>query len=546
MSFRHIIIFAIGALLANLPLFTGNQLYGSEDLLAYYQWTREFGEAIQQGFLRPRWDPSGMEGLGAPSLIYYPPAFFYATSLLEWAGIDTWTAMRIVVFLCWWALGVLGWRFLSRLVKPAWAIAGGLALQWNPFLFHAVSLQNLFPFAVTALPLLWLIFASTEQQSGRLSLSVACALALLIATHQLVAFMALITLPAIFLPGIVQKAHGAWSRAIGWGLSCCVGLLLSGWHIYTAMTTMNLIQTDDWFEPFHCDWRNSFITPVATVFIHGMRWTGIQWGIGGLALLLLGATIFFLRNRPPAASGRDLVVKTASLTSAGFAAYFFASEWSYPVWQYAPLIDMVQWPYRFLAVLMPLVIIAIVMAGNCQTTVRKKLVAMALLATLPAMNILLQIRNAPTLTSPDFSAMRTLKYYSRPADLGEGWQDYLARGGFAKECAQQNVTILEEQNRSQAFSWRFKAEHSTTLILPVMTYPGWTLRINEQLVELRHDEMTGLILATIPEGLSRATLTWRTLPQERVGQAMSIAGLAITGVMIIWSFVRKNDYDEKS
>src|SRR5690349_8951373 len=46
-------------------------------------WPEQFGELFRSGHLYPRWLPHAWKGLGTPAFYFYPPIFFWVSSLVD-------------------------------------------------------------------------------------------------------------------------------------------------------------------------------------------------------------------------------------------------------------------------------------------------------------------------------------------------------------------------------------------------------------------------------------------------------------------------------
>ncbi len=155
--------------------------------------------------------------------------------------------------------------------------------------------------------------------------------------------------------------------ALGWGVSVLLGLGLAAWHLYPVLPVGQPGRVSGWFEPVYLDWRNSFITPVFTAMMYGMRWFSVQWVLGGLAVLCaLFALVFCALRRKQAPHALWLVwMGAACILLAGC---FWASELSYPVWRISPHVRYIQFPYRFLHILLILSPIVIILGVGCRVS----------------------------------------------------------------------------------------------------------------------------------------------------------------------------------
>ncbi|MGV3771205.1 MAG: integral membrane-like protein [Sphingobium phenoxybenzoativorans] len=114
-SVHPYIILALAAVAAMLPSF----LFGpGETHSASYNfvWIRQFGEAMAQGDLYPRWLPGSFEGLGSPAFYFYPPLVYWIAGGIDALGATTLQAINIT------GLTLI---FLSGVTMHVWLRARG-------------------------------------------------------------------------------------------------------------------------------------------------------------------------------------------------------------------------------------------------------------------------------------------------------------------------------------------------------------------------------------------------------------------------------------
>lgn len=523
-----------GSVLANVPLILLDQLYGTEDLNAYYRWSQQFSQALQEGIWQPRWYSWACEGLGSPAFLYRSSIFFYLVALVQFLCDDTWLAMRITVWLTALITGYIAWRGLKTVAPPALALLGSLCLQINPFAFHILNLHNLFTFYAATAPLLWMLLATLHFQRPRICLSLSLAIAALTLTHTLAAFLALTTLPFAFIPGLIRRSKTALAQSIFWGLSCLLGLGLAGYFIYPAMSSQHLIQTSRWVEPHFIDWHNSFIVPIFTAAQYGMRWKGVQWGFGSLVLATTMVLLFIIgRQRRAKQPITDFNLRACTIL---IASGLLASELSFLLWDKCAFLQMVQWPYRYLLVAVPSAIIgtATVM-GNQRPRICQ--LAAAILGLYVLCSLAIQIKSLPISSIPHFPTLR-VQDYDQVNTPGNAWTVYLEQGGLPAECATHDVVLLEQHMRTHERYWRFSANHEASLRLPLFHMPAWRVMLDGTRQPAHRDESSGLLMINLPAGTHQVVVCWALLPDEIIGRSISLASLMML-IILGWHRTRQ-------
>lgn len=530
----------LGALLSNVPLFFLNRLFCSQDLNAYYRWADQFARAVSEGTWRPRWESLGAGGLGTPSFLHVAPLFFYAVSLAKRFTGDVWSAMRLVAFVAAWGTGLVAWRGLRRRVPDGWALAGAVSLQFNPFVVHTLNLHNLFPFSTVMPILVWFILASADHRGRAINFSLVIGMALLALTHQLAVLIAGLTVPFVFLPRLFREGRGAWAEGWSWGVSCLLGLGLAGYQLVPALAVARWLPATDFVEPFHIDWRNSFILPFWTAARYGTRWAGVQWGLGGLAVLGLAVLGVGVWRSPP--EHRPAISGFAAVSAA---ACFLAWEGSFLLWQWIRPVQMASWPYRFLLGALPAGLLGLaVLAGRSRENLLR-LAAVAALALGPLMSAGLQFKSLKVAEAPDFATM-PVQDYRRLQVPGDEWKDYLRKGGLPAECAARAVAMTQGVNFIHRRDWTFDAARDTVLRLPVFYFPSWRVTVDGRPVRVRSDERSGLLAVDVPAGRHEVSLRWAPGADERTGWGASLAALLVTALAAARRRARAGDQESVS
>jgi len=103
-------------------------------------WPQQFVELFRSGHWYPRWLPHSWDGLGSPVFYFYPPLFFWVTSLIDAATLGTLPPERLVSFaslVLLLASGLSMRAWLSVHAGDRRAIAGAIAYIVAPFhLYH--------------------------------------------------------------------------------------------------------------------------------------------------------------------------------------------------------------------------------------------------------------------------------------------------------------------------------------------------------------------------------------------------------------------------
>ena len=483
--------------------------------------------------------PKAHLGLGEPAFIYYSPLYFFIITGIKLFINDTWLAMKLAAVLSAFSTGVIVYLFCARLIETRLSLIAAAAVVLSPFIYFILHYNNAAPW-YTAVPfaaaVLYFSFYSKKSYSIPLSL----ALAGLICTHILSAFMLLLCLPAMFVSVFLQRGISEGIRhAIGWVASVTIGFGLAAIYLIPAMTTWELINPQAWWKP-NVDWRNSFAFPIATASIYGIRWFGVQWVIASNVFIIVFITSLGLFKFSKARDGLWYVI--FSLACIAWAAIFLSSELSYPLWALSDFLQKVQWPYRFLYV-------ATIAGGIAISLELWRQISLSISLTwriLPISAILLSIALGLTYLvnilhdgrSPDYGAHTLATHFGQSeyvtSSRGPRWREYVTEGGLGNYCEKAGATCVESTKKAHEYEWVINSQGSN-IALPIFAFPAWNVAIDGQEVKHNTAKSTGLVQAYVQPGEHNIKVTWKGLPQENVGKWISIVSCIILIFLIVFS-----------
>ncbi len=365
----------------------------------------ELARLVSAGELYPRWAPNFYFGYGYPIFNYYAPLSYYAglpIALLPW-----WDAVDGVraVFMLSILAGTLG---VSAYVRSHWGSPAGLvaaaAYSFAPYVLYvdphargdlAESLAiGLFPLALYAIDRL------RAATAGSWLLAVGLTAAVIL-SHNL---LALVSFALLLAYTLWQCAGRQETRLVG-GLrlgALAAGVGLAAFFWLPVALEQNAVNLQSLIGPgSHFDYRNHFLA-VGQLLAPPTR---LDWGASEPAfplslgfvqgLLALGGVLLL------ALAGRRERRRVAFFELAAAALLFLMLPLSTPVWQALPLLPYLQFPWRLLGALAPL--LAIVAGAGVSQLIDRA--AAPLARWLPALLVaLLLVASFPYLQPPPWPA----------------------------------------------------------------------------------------------------------------------------------------------
>ena len=503
----------------------------NSDFYIHYRWAIQFYESLRAGDPYPHWMWRQGHGLGQPALLFYSPLFYYVSSAVRLITSNTWTAMRIVFVLSTIITGFYGWRLFRLFADNLYALAGAVLLQGAPMILWLFYYENDFPWGVGFAALVALTYCVLRPRAfeGWIDLPASLAIAALVLTHILSAFMALLCFSCgLMYLCFVRRFQRSAGKMLSWFVSSGLAFALAAFYLVPALGSIHLISpTYLTTVPLY---MGSFAFPTVT----GMGWFTYQWTVPALVLLGVVAATWHAHQRKDLSDclgGALLLMLVISWTS-----LFMASELSYPLW----LIDntplrAVQWPIRFIYITSATGLVANLLAlRDLQWTrlpwLHKVFVVVPLALLLAATGLLsakmILIEGKPLGLSVDEAIPYNGLGEYRLASEGERGKEYYRAGGLVAECAQLQLLCREIQRNSRSQIWEVSGERPARLRLPLLAFPAWQLAIDGASVPYTADPGSGLISVELPAGMHRVTASWNRLGVER-------AGLGITSFAVL-------------
>ena len=345
----YIALILTASILICVPIYYNGVPTGNGyDLRQHYQFAQVIYDTVQNGKIYPDWTATTNAGYGDIGLRFYPPLAYYVLAGFHAVAGD-WYPASFLTFTLWFFLSGLGIYLWARewFEENASLFA---ALVYIVMPYHVSELYNAFTYAEFAasaiLPFCFLFVTRICKNKGPLNLvGLAISYALLVLSHVPVAFIGSIALFAYslsffnretFVPTFLKLSSGS-----------LLGALASSFYWIRMVTEFDFVRhaTDEFTVAaydFHSNFALSYFYVGAEKYSSGSLWF--------CDLVLLMSAMFFV----PALLASISLIKRHSLTPLLvllFFGLFMATPVSLPVWEHFPLLQKVQFPWRWLAVI---------------------------------------------------------------------------------------------------------------------------------------------------------------------------------------------------
>lgn len=499
------------------------------------------GKALRNGQFPVRWVSDLGYGYGYPLFNFYGPLPYYVGGLLYSFGFSGFIATKIMI-----GIGILSAAYImywcaSRIFGKMGGLISGVFYVYMPY--HSVQLYVRGAigeyWASIFLPLICLgIYESFKHKNWLSKLLIGVGLAGTILSHTLLGYVTLIILLlyllGVFLFSIYKSSKLThFSFTILWGI--VIGLGISSFFWMPALFEMHYTSVSGQVSST-ADFRDHFVCL-------SQLWYS-QWGFGGsqlgcqdglsfalgkafIIISLLGGVILF--------SKATLSQHKQFLFIAGgiwIISLFLMTSISLPVWEIIPRFEYLQYPWRFLTLMMiPMAFIA----GGIVMLSEKKLIKLLLLVIVLALiywkgNELARPQYIYDRNVSEFETQEELKF--RVSKISD---EYLPPD-FMKPTRVEdiaNTTIIENPifthkqiTEKETFKkYEFRAQNETQITLQMVHFPGWIYIVNgkEQPIILNG----GKPVITIPRDFSTLEAKFTNTPIRTIGNLISFVFVVV-------------------
>jgi len=538
--------------------------------------------AWENGVLFSRWLPDLAFGYGYPFFIYREPVPLYAILFPHLLGLPLPASSNLFYALCILAAGWFMFLWVKDVAGPRAGIVSAVAYMGAPYILIDAFVRGNAPESL-ALPLfpflLWMGRRWIIRGSVATFLLSVLGLALLSLSHNI---SLLIFTPTylLYLFSVGWLRRLAWRPLLG-RLLLLFGLGLGITFFYTGGALLEMDQvtlsqsTTTRNNDFHFNFASwqEILAPVSAEDPSLLNPPlPIRLGWVPAALALLGASTLFWKK-----SGREQRWHVIMMVVATSVFLFMSLPIALPVWEKLPLIDFVQFPWRFIGrAALPVAFLA--GAPFAQTTPadalfnggRRRLiwqmaligaVGLLILEALPALYPRLCDENSyPTILNVHAYERATGlvgvdpegSYF--PRTVQQRPNDSALEADYQNEGTPQrfDMSTLPEGATADADYGRLSATVTIDTPTPFVArylsfaFPGWIVAIDGQRVPVTPGEPDGLITFAVPPGEHTINVRWQSTFLRSVLSLVSILaliGVGVTAVLLIRHPTKQ--YDEQ-
>jgi len=544
-------IAAIGIVLS-LPLIVYGFPQSSADGIYHATYYSNFAAQLWSGELYPRWMYKMNAGLGSPIFYYYPPLAFYLTSVLKpfFPGdLHGWHQLGVSAAIALIASGMFMYLWLKTITDRKSALLGAIIYMIVPYhiaedLYGRGAFAEVWAFVWMPLILFFVRGVHLKLRFHGLGLAASCAL--LILTHLLMTM--------IFLPVVLAYAcylgysTRTFRSPLMTGGAICMAFGVCSFYWLTALSAQKYVSFEE-FRTGYFHYGNWLLGK--DLYLGGsLRYFWMLLEVGAL----LGSTLYAATSRLRSPERSEFLFWSAIILSGGF----LMTSPSAFIWRMVPPLQMVQFPWRFNAVLAvaicPILAFAFPILKRCNRPSDVGILVIAALICLlwaqgvakkayaslqsPRNGHMQEVRDRMLALGQDANALRPIYVASLDADdlealarkVGEPTHDTVS---------QVRLTVLSWKPRDIVLAVDAGADDVVTI--PQFYFPGWTAYLADgpRTLPVRPSRPDGLVTIALPAGHHRIRLCLNKNRAEKEAQWVSLASVLVAMIIALISFGRR-------
>lgn len=595
----YLLLVWLFALPAVTPLWQPTLTDSADGLLHLYRLVA-LDQAVRQGVLFPRWLPDLAYGYGFPLFVFYAPLSYYLTLILSF-GIGLIPAFNLSFGLALWLSGTGAFVLVRDRFGSLAGLLAGVAYIYAPFqLFNAFSRGGLpaawamaiFPFTFWAFGrLLWpgdhprqlfwmslsgILFGLALLTHNTLSLLFAPLLAVYLAISLLVRYIWGRWMAATAHQTQIYTGPLSWTRiALPIGLATALGLGLAAFFLLPAIFEKEYAQVYRVITSPDFDFRFHFVSLTELLAWPEPANTGLlnpkfPLTLGpvqlGLALIGFAGLAYKLLQ-----SWRTLPQPIVARLTLGFfaalvlvIAIFMMLPLSQPLWERLPLLEFIQFPYRWLG---PSALMLAILAGAAGPTLPERFaldLALVGIAAIffSAVPLLYPRYNTNLPDNPGLVEMMAYEHRSGvigTTSFGEYlpiWVKTIPRESPLEPMYQAGQPIerfdanyLPAGAKVDSSRYGFNSVYVMVespepfqAIFNTFYFPGWVAKVDKQRVPTAPFSDRGLIRVDVPPGRHKLSLQFQETRLRYVADWLSVAALFVALGLLALSMGHRADY----
>jgi hypothetical protein len=514
----------------------------TEDTLTFTSWAWQFGEALKEGVMYPRWMPLNSWGYGSAIFILYSPLAYYLSALFTIFTGSVITAMNITKFLALFLSGV-GMFFLVReFYSEKIAILTAsfyIVFPYNIFQFYYVG-----TFASTVSfmwfsPILLFTYRYIRDRQHRDVLYAGLCYGGLILTHIINAYMFTFVLVAFI--SYMSIAKKEYKNIVIIFFIMIIGFLLSAAYILPVLFEKQFFTLSGYIS-YGYNFSYYFILPDMTHKLPQDSLWPEYYDTIIFFIILFSILIFIslsrvIKIRHMKILEESLIMNKFILCIALWSLFLLLGISAF-IWENVPNFRYIQFPYRWLNVTTFAVVFLSAVIFFTQDSHYKMKTKRGLFIVLLFLTCLIldyrYINTAHIFTKEFLMPVKPVNWTNElPIWVNQEKID-------KSEDIKQAVAIQKGEGTAEVVAQKsaerviaITAEEPLTVRIRTFNFPGWKAYVDNRQVAIKTEKDTGAMLIDIPEGKQALTLKFEDTPIRYYSKLISSVSFFIMMIFLV-------------
>ena len=539
---------------AALPVLSGRVL-GGHDIVTYLINAQQTAANLREGLVFPAWAGGFNSGYGSPTLLFYPPLTSYIHGFPILFGLPIASSVAVLVVVAHVLSGIALWLWARSAGLQRGALPAAVIYMVAPYRFVDIYLRSALSehWAFIWPPLILLVAGSSRlNRKSRIALMAVLVAALLL-TNLPLAMLFGMGLALWFL--ISSRLQGRRLETI---IGAALGFALSAFQLVPQAMSGSLLDLERYYGPG----SERFKPSANTLFKNGIsNWdSNTEFSLCVLATMaiILVAYTFLTRVQRRSRSVRLIL-------AAAFVCLAATSALAGSVWDAAPLLSAVQFPWRLSAVM---TLLAAAMVAHMNFRQAAPVIVIALLLAAPFANWDRTAERSAFSSEKPQSSCSSGEIFPDPCAAWEagsgGWywrhhtlaEIWLVPKAMKQmllyDLAGQDVSLYRPlRQRALAMSdgsplpvtvrhWgqvrrelAVDASEAGDLLWRLIAFPGHHLTVDGQSSLPGTDSATGLVSQRVAQGHHVVSWTWKPFPALRRARAVSSVSAVVIALLLV-------------
>jgi hypothetical protein len=501
----------------------------SDDL--HIGWLFEMDRVVKMGQFPPRFVPDLSYGFGYPLFTFVYPLPFYVAELFHLIGFSLVNSVKLVFGLSIPLSMYFMYKLLKIYMKEDWALAGAVLYVYAPYRALEMFVRGTIGEIVAFVFFPMIVLSVIKKNPYILALSVAG----LVLSHNIMAYM---FMSFLLLFVILNKSFWVSLKGI------LLGLLVSSYFWVPAIIESRLMKYDTVFNFYdHFPALKQFITPY---WGYGASVPGnydtmsFYVGMVGLAVILLGSTIFLIRLKKYIGSEKIILLWSTAVALTSIFMMNFRSAW---IWQNLPFLPYFQFPWRFLAMITLVSPFFLIAFSKFKSY---KYLPFIVIAGSICLNFNYFKTSEYLGRKDDYYINRYIPFPTASEEYKKTSEEYLRLPKEAEKRPERNYPraytneqdvrfVIEELNPLNA---KIITESDIDFVLSYnkYSYPGWKVTVDGKKVEMISSKPYGQISFLVPSGSHLVEVKYGESLMRFIFDLISLTSF----VSVIYLLIKKN------